>query len=232
MVRNRRTQNPTGRSTVRKQMKALSRSFQNQPKRANIPSDPPAVIRTYTYNTIMPMTVMYVASGASQFIPTTISTPALIKCALEATSKKSVTSCPITGLQLLSNWRQYLAWSTDSTVLTAISNEIAIRKVAYWGPSTPTTTGVEIGLQIKNPPPYSDLALRDVGTTIARPRCCVTLPFQYWASPPSGDKEARVIVSPDVSGTLLSMFPSSKPADGTIIGMVHVTVSVRAQITV
>lgn len=132
---------------------------------------------------------------------------------------KYVLSSAATSKDLMDAWTRL----TGSSVTSMIA-EIALKKICFWGISTPTTSGVNIAVGVDHPTPYSSKLVQDTGSLQARPRCGITCPYNCWLSDSGTAEICRI--DPDYSGTLLTLL-GAQPDAGTLLGVVHLTVAVR-----
>lgn len=213
---------PTGRRQIRSTLRHLSRAILGEPTKFRPPTDPPAVTRTYTHSTTMQIAVKIAettgfdnnkskdASGNSAFFG----------CAVDSTTK-ALQTCFVSVDDLYELWCIY----TRTTPLSVDEVEISLIKVAMWGPPAVPLAGTTIGLTVDNQAPFSSLQCSDTGTSLARARCGITLPFRSWNAITSLQK--IIGVDPDHCFTLAQLNGGSNPKVGTIVGSVQVTVSIR-----
>lgn len=217
--RNSRTPNTRRRRTNRPQIRQMARALSFEPHRAALTSDPPAITRTYIFNTVIVCPVVITATTGFDPRGVTLDSP-IFGCAKQTTTTPaSYETCSATYAELYAAWKNW----TRHAPLTTDTVEVCVAKVCFWGPSPQTLSGVEIALTLNNAAPFSALAVRDAGTTNARPKCGITAPFKNWVTAASPTK--IISVDPDSCAILTSL--DSKLAEGSILGTVHITMCVR-----
>lgn len=120
--------------------------------------------------------------------------------------------------------------STPATCYT----ELAIMKVLMWGPShnSGLFTGNATSFVVLDPgDTYASRSVTDVGTSIHRPRCGLTVPQKVWfCGATTANKEYSITFNPDTSpstGTdkTRTRWPLNKGAFD--LGIMHLTVHVK-----
>lgn len=218
-LRNRRS--APRRPPVQSQLRTLARAVTFEPCRLAIPADPPSVPRTFTFNTIISCRVEVAERTVLVPVPSKDMDNPLIGCGFEAEDPSTVYTCVFTLKEVYKAWCHWMRFSPNKND----SMEICLTKVQFWGMSPNAYSGIEIGLNLQPPIPFSSQSVRDAGTTSARPRCGISMPTNNWEDVSSA--ATSIGVDPDTMGVLSNIVPKDLLVVGFNLGVVHLSVSVR-----
>lgn len=219
MVRRRRTPRAKARPTRRNgEIRQLHRAMAFEPiTPSRGPNDPPALKLSFMQTATIPIVI-----SLGQKAAITPSTDAA-SFTMAFTSAGVIPGVGLTAATLYKLWYTY----TRHVDVGSIS-QIALKKISLWGVSNPALSGVCVGLQISQIPPFSSKSASDVGTTNSRAHVSLSCPYNNWVSATSTSE--LVIVDVDVGARLSALVSAAGQtalAVGQMVGELHITVACR-----
>lgn len=208
------------RRQVRSQLRQIHRAVSLEPRRVNIPADPPAVNHSFVHSNIIPIFLKYDNSKT-----TTSFTPGTGGADPTITFGKPNPSFSPYDLRYTDLYNAWVNWTGHTTTAAEwFHGDICVAKICYWGPAASELTSCAIGLTVDIPAPGSSASVTDVGTTVVRARTAMTLPCSWQAAA----SELKVIrIDCDNEGTLKLKNRLDFLEKYQQLGIMHVTLNVR-----